>query len=109
MQQLMEFLDYDNVSVPNNLAGNTIRLFMVGSENQLFCNSVKGTESSVIVYLQVETAKSNSSETWAHMMLVLSMLPYLEKSPSHEEQEKLMSWYSDVRKGDHIWNFLYSH
>ena len=29
-------------------------------------------------------------------MLVLSMLPYLGKSPAHEELEKLMPWHPAV-------------
>ena len=36
------------------------------------------------------------------LCLVLSMLPYLGKSPAHEELEKLMAWHPAVRHREHI-------
>ena len=61
-QQLMAFLDYGDVPIFNNLAENAIRLFVVGRKNWLFCDSVKGAQSSAIVYSLVETAKANGIE-----------------------------------------------
>ena len=57
----------------------------------LFCNSIKVAESSAIVYSFAETAIANGVEPYEHLILVLPMLPYLEKSPAHEELEKQMS------------------
>ena len=68
----------------------------------LFCDSVKGVESSAIVYPLVETANANGIEPYEYLMLVLSMLPYLGKSPAHEELEKLMPWHPAVRHREHI-------
>ena len=101
-QQLMAFLDYGDVPISNNLAENAIRPFVVGRKNWLFCDSVKGAESSAIVYSLVETAKANSIEPYGYLLLVLSMLPYLGKSPTHEELEKLMPWHPAVRHREHI-------
>ena len=47
-QQLTAFLDYGDVPISNNLAENAIRPFVVGRKNWLFCDSVKGAESSVV-------------------------------------------------------------
>ena len=101
-QQLMAFLDYGDVPISNNLAENAIRPFVVGRKNWLFCDSVKGAESSAIVYSLVETAKANGIEPYGYLLLVLSMLPYLGKSPTHEELEKLMPWHPAVRHREHI-------
>ena len=57
-QQLTAFLDFPEVPISNNLAENAIRPFVVGRKNWLFCDSVKGAESSAIVYSIVETAKA---------------------------------------------------
>ena len=76
--------------------------FVVGRKNWLFCDSVKGAESSAIVYSLVETAKANGIEPYGYLLLVLSMLPYLGKSPTHEELEKLMPWHPAVRHREHI-------
>ncbi|WP_243422984.1 IS66 family transposase, partial [Pseudoflavonifractor phocaeensis] len=48
-QQLTAFLDAPEISISNNLAENAIRPFVVGRKNWLFCDSVKGAESSAIV------------------------------------------------------------
>ena len=57
-QQLMAFLDYGDVPISNNLAENAIRPFVVGRQNWLFCVSVKGAESSAIVYSLVAILSS---------------------------------------------------
>ena len=67
----------------------------------MFCDSVKGAESNTIVYSLVETAKANGLEPYDYLLLVLSMLPYMVKSPSHEELEKLMPWHPNVKCGRH--------
>ena len=101
-QQLTAFLDHGDVPISNNLAENAIRPFVVGRKNWLFCDSVKGAESSAIVYSLVETAKANGIEPYEYLLLVLTMLPYLGKSPAHEELEKLMPWHPAVRHREHI-------
>ena len=94
-QALCAFLDYGDVPISNNLAENAIRPFVVGRKNRLFCDSA-------IVYSLVETAKANGIEPYEYLLLVLSMLPYLGKSPAHEELEKLMPWHPAVRHREHI-------
>lgn len=96
-QQLMAFLDSTEVPISNNLAENAIRPFVVGRKNWLFCDSVKGAESSAIVYSIVETAKANDLEPYDYLLRVLSLLPGKGKSPSHEELERLMPWHPDVQ------------
>lgn len=68
----------------------------------MFCDSAKGAESSAIVYSLVETAKANGIKTYAYLMLVLSMLPYLGESPAHEELEKRMPWHPAMRHREYI-------
>ena len=48
----------------------------------------QGAEASAIVYSLVETTKANGIESDVYLMLVLSMLPYLGKSPAQEETGK---------------------
>ena len=88
--------------ISNNLAENAIRPFVVGRKNWLFCDSVKGAESSAIVYSLVETAKANGIDPYEYLLLVLSLLPQLGKSPAHEKLETLMPWHPMVRHREHI-------
>ena len=60
-------------------------------------DSVKGAESSAIVYSIVETAKANNLEPYDYLLMVLSLLPGEGKSPSHETLERLMPWHPNVR------------
>ena len=89
----MAFLESPEVPISNNLAENAIRPFVVGRKNWLFCDSVKGAESSAIVYSIVETAKVNGLDPYDYLLRILSLLPTKGKSPSHEELECLMPWH----------------
>ena len=86
----------------NNLAENAIRLFVLGRKNWLFSDSIKGAESSAIVYSLVETAKVNGVEPYEYLRLVLSRLPYYGKTPSHENLERLMPWNPDVNRREYL-------
>ncbi len=79
-----------------------IRPFAVGRKNWLFCDSVKGADSSAIVYSMVETAKVNGMEPYDYLLLVLSILPSWGRAPSHEKLETLMPWHPDVKQRRHI-------
>lgn len=51
-----------------------------------------------MVYSMVESAKANGVEPIACLQRVLVELPYLGKSPSHEELEAFMPWAPDVQE-----------
>ena len=71
---------------------------MPGRKNWLFCDSVKGAESSALVYALVETAKANGVEPHEYLLLVLNRLPNCGKTPSHEILERLMPWNPDIKR-----------
>lgn len=96
--QLSAFLEHGEIPISNNLAENAIRPFVVGRKNWLFCDSVKGAESSAIVYSLVETAKANGLEQYKYLLYVLTHMPYLGKTPSHERLEELMPWNALIQK-----------
>ena len=81
-----------------NLAENAIRPFVVGHKNWLFCDTLKGAESSAIVYSLVETAKANGIGPNNYLFYTLSVLPYFGKSPSHERLEARMPWAHEVQQ-----------
>lgn len=95
---LSAFVEHGEVPISNNLAENAIRPFAVGRKNWLFCDTVKGAESSAIVYTMVETAKANRIDPYDYLLYVLSVLPYWGKSTSHESLESLMPWSSEVQQ-----------
>lgn len=94
---LSAFVEYGDVPISNNLAENAIRPFALGRKNWLFCDTVKGAESSAIVYSLVETAKANGIDPYDYFFHTLSALPYFGKSPAHEKLETLMPWHPEVQ------------
>ena len=92
------FAQHGNVPISNNLAENAIRPFAVGRKNWLFCDTVKGAESSAIVYSMVETAKANGLDPYDYLLYALSVLPYYGKSASYEMLETAMPWSSEVQQ-----------
>ena len=95
---LTAFLTHGEVDISNNLAENAIRPFVVGRKNWLFCDTVKGAESSAIVYTLVETAKANGFEPYAYLLRLLTMLPYLGRSPGKDQLDALMPWNPALRQ-----------
>ena len=89
---LRTFLNHGEVEISNNFAENAIRPFAVGRKNWLFCDTVKGAESSAIVYTIVETAKANGQNPFEYLKCLFRNLPYLDKTPSAETLESLMPW-----------------
>ena len=63
----------------------------------LLCDTIKGAESSAIVYSLVETAKENGIDPYTYLFYALSVLPYFGKSPAHERLETLMPWDHEVQ------------
>ena len=95
---LTAFVEHGDVPISNNLAENAIRPFAVGRKNWLFCDTVKGAESSAIVYSMVETAKANGLDPYDYLLYALSVLPYYGKTTSHEMLESAMPWSSEVQQ-----------
>ncbi len=89
---LCNFLEHTEADISNNLAENAIRPFVVGRKNWLFCDTVKGADSSAIVYSLVESAKANGLVPYDYLLRLLTILPLMGKSPPNEKLDELMPW-----------------
>ena len=92
-EYLCNFLKHKEADISNNLAENCIRPFVVGRKNWLFCDTVKGADSSAIVYSLVESAKANGVDPYGYLLRLLTFMPLLGKTPPNEELDKLMPWH----------------
>lgn len=92
-EKLSRFLEHGEVPISNNFAENAIRPFVLGRKNWLFSDSVKGADSSAVVYTLVETAKANGVDPFAYLLNLLSLLPSLGKNPFNEELDELLPWH----------------
>ena len=73
--------------IDNNAAENAIRPFVIGRKNWLFSHSVRGAESSALLYSLIETAKLNGHEPYEYLSWLFNEFPKGNKSP-----EELMPW-----------------
>lgn len=96
-EQLSAFLTHGQVEISNNHAENAIRPFVVGRKNWLFSDTVKGADSSAIVYTLVESAKANGIDPYAYLLLLLNELRYHGKTPANAVLDRYMPWQAYVR------------
>jgi hypothetical protein len=57
---LLSFLKDGRLELSNNRAERSIKPFVIGRKNWLFCNTPNGARSSAIIYSIIETAKENN-------------------------------------------------
>lgn len=74
---LRVFLTDGNVPMDNSASERAIRPFTIGRKNWVLMNSVKGAQSSAVIYSIVETAKLNSLNIFYYLDHLLTELPKL--------------------------------
>lgn len=78
---LYAFLDDPAVPIDNNRAENAIRPFVIGRKNWLFSDSVKGAQSSAMLYSLAATATANGLNVERYFAELFatqqSLLPWL--------------------------------
>ena len=95
---LRAYLEHGDVDISNNVAENAIRPFAVGRKNWLFSDTVKGAESSAIVYTLVETAKANGLEPYAYLRQLMQDLPWYGSQPSEKDLEAALPWSARMQE-----------
>jgi hypothetical protein len=70
----------------------SIKPFVMGRKNWLFCNTPEGAESSAIVYSIIETAKENGLRPFEYLSYIFERMPNCQES----EIESLLPWGVDL-------------
>jgi len=68
------FLD-GRLELSNNRAERSIKPFVIGRKNWLFCNTPKGARSSSVIYSVIETAKENGLKPFDYLEYLFTRLP----------------------------------
>jgi len=87
---LMTFLENPKLELTNNRAERSIKPFVIGRKNWLFCNTPGGANSSAIVYSIIETAKENNLKPYDYLVWLF------ENIRSAEDVEMLFPWCEDL-------------
>ena len=88
------FLD-GRLELSNNRAERSVKPFVIGRKNWLFCNSVGGAKASAIAFSIIETAKENGLKPFEYLQFLLETLPNAKMS----EIDGLLPW-SDMLPAD---------
>ena len=89
--KLVRFLEDGRVELDNNRAERSIKPFVIGRKNWLFCNTPRGARASATIYSIIESAKENGLNPYAYLNHLFETLPNLD-SRGNETLDPLLPW-----------------
>lgn len=88
-QYLIRYLEDGRLEISNNRAERSIKPFVMGRKNWLFCKTPAGAQSSAVIYSIVETAKELDLDPYAYLLWVFQRAPKLASADA-DWAEKLL-------------------
>jgi transposase len=89
---LTVYCEDGRLDIDNNAIERAIRPFVIGRNNWIFSDTVKGVNASANLYSLVETAKLNGLEPYRYLHHVFNELP---KAQTLADIEQLLPWLVD--------------
>lgn len=77
---LENYLLDGRLEIDNNRAERSIKPFVIGRKNWLFCNTQEGAKVSAVLYSIIETAKENNIDPFRYLVYVFRHAPNLDLS-----------------------------
>lgn len=87
---LVRYLEDGRLELSNNRAERSIKPFVMGRKNFLFCNTPGGAQSSAVLYSLIETAKETGLDPYRYLQWVLERAPKLAQTADEAWAEKLI-------------------
>jgi transposase len=92
--KLVRYVEDGRIDIDNNAAERVIRPFVIGRNNWLFSDTVRGAEASARLYSLILTAKSNGHEPYRYLRHVFKELP---AATSLQDIEALLPFNIDAQ------------
>lgn len=80
---LLRYLDDGRLEISNNRAERSIKPFVIGRKNWMFCNTSGGAKASAVIYSIIETAKENNLNPYEYLTHIFKMAPNIELGDSN--------------------------
>lgn len=93
---LRVFLDDGEIPIDNNASERAIRGFCIGKKNWEVIDTIRGAESSAIIYSIAETAKANNLRPYEYFEYLLTELPKYMDQTDRSFLEDLLPWSSKL-------------
>lgn len=87
--KLVRYVENGTWPISNNLCKNSIRPFVVGRRNFLFCNTVAGANAGANLYSIAETCKANGVDVYQYLVALFKALP---RAQTVDDYEALLAW-----------------
>ena len=89
---LEKYLLDGRLEIDNNRAERSIKPFVIGRKNWLFCNTQEGAKVSAVLYSIIETAKENNVNPFDYLTFVFRNAPNWDLANHHGSVEQLLPW-----------------
>ncbi|MDL2235780.1 IS66 family transposase [Christensenellaceae bacterium OttesenSCG-928-L17] len=89
---LKKYLLDGRLEIDNNRAERSIKPFVIGRKNWLFCNTQDGAKVSAVLYSMIETAKENGLNPFDYLAFVFRTAPNLDLAGDSGKIELLLPW-----------------
>ena len=86
----MRYLKDGRLELSNNRAERSIKPFVMGRKDFLFCNTPGGARSSAVLYSLIETVKETGLDPCRYLCWVLTRAPGLARTTEKAWAEKLI-------------------
>jgi len=89
---LLAFLADGRIELSNNRAERSIKPFVIGRKNWLFCNTPGGAKSSAAIYSLIQTAMENGLNPQAYLEYVFKLIQQRNDS----DVGKMLPWAEEI-------------
>lgn len=90
--ELYTFLEDGSIEIDNNLAERTVKPFVIGRKNFMFCKTKAGADVTAMMYSIVQTAINNGIHSEKYIKYVLENIDKTQKI------EDLLPWNEQINK-----------
>ena len=94
-KHLLTFLEDERLEISNNSAERSIKPFVIGRKNWLFCNTPGGAKSSAIIYSIIETAKENKLKPYEYLKFIFDKLQVID-TKNILEIDEILPWSDEI-------------
>jgi transposase len=91
-ESLNNFLLDGRLEIDNNRAERSIKPFVIGRKNFLFCITPRGANASAVTYSVIESAKENGLKPFEYIQYLLEKLP----NSTSKDLAKFLPWSEEI-------------
>jgi transposase len=93
--RLIVYLEDGRLEIDNNGGERSIKPFVIGRKNWLFCNTATGAKASAVIYSLLQSAKANELPLNQWLTFVLEELP---RCTTNDERRALLPHNFDIQR-----------